>query len=183
MNRFSHRAHGEDGATLIFVIGFMVVVGLVGAGLATQLSSSSKTRVALDKQRNREYSADAAILKRIGEVREHMESTDAIEPCPGPTSTTRYTDPSDVLNDFPIQVDCQFDLFDLETNTELRNATFTACAPQEPGEKCPDSATIIRAQVHYERDGECADNPDDPPITCETILVRETQIRTWSVNS
>ena len=32
---------GEEGATLLLVIGFMLFVGLITAGLATQLASSS----------------------------------------------------------------------------------------------------------------------------------------------
>jgi hypothetical protein len=163
------RKPGEEGATLIFVIGFMVLVGLVSAGLATQLSSSSRTRVALEKQRNREYSADGAILSRIGAVRDYMTNTDARFPCPGTSTSTQDAG----LNGVPIQVDCSFSLVSF-SGTVLRNATFEACAPQS-GIECPDSAVIIRAQVHYESTAAWHEQfiPD--------AEIR-TYIQSWSVN-
>lgn len=162
---------GEEGATLILVIGFMLLVGLISAGLATQLVSSSMTRVALDKARNREYSADGAILRSIAAVRSTMQTTNAQAPCP--EATTQY--PA-MTYGVKIQVDCSFSLLGF-SGVVLRNATFTACAPQSPGATCPTSAVIIKARVHYS-------TPDpQPALNAPTVDVDKTYIATWSVNS
>lgn len=174
MRRRVQRDRGEEGATLILVIGFMLMVGLISAGLATQLASSTMTRVALDQARNREYSADGAIEGDIAQVRTNMTRTpsdpvvNALAPCP--SSFTR------TLNDVDIQVDCSFSLLGF-SGVVLRNATFTACAPQSPGATCPTSAVIIKARVHYS-------TPDpQPPLNATTVNVDKTYIATWSVNS
>jgi Tfp pilus assembly protein PilX len=92
MRRRRFHKRGEDGATLIFVIGFMVLVGFVSAGLATQLATSSKTHVALDQARNKQYAADAAITSDIATVRTNMTASNpnppnALAPCPSSAPT------------------------------------------------------------------------------------------------
>jgi hypothetical protein len=170
--RFRHD-RGEEGATLLLVIGFMVFVGLISAGLATQLGSSTLTRVALDQARNRQYSADGAILKDIAAVRSTMTTTNALAPCPGATSTTQY--PA-MTYGIPIQVDCSFSLLSFSGEV-LRNATFTACPPQSGGVPCPAPAVIIKTQVHYS-------TPDpQPALNATTVNVDKTYIATWSVKS
>ena len=165
------RRRGEDGATLLLVIGFMVLVGFVSAGLATQLASSSQSRVALDQARNREYAADGAILADIATVRTNMQSGNALAPCPA-TSVK----PGPQLNGVPIQVDCSFSLLSF-SGTVLRNATFVACAPQSGTALCPSSAVIIKAQVHYS-------TPDpQPALNATSVNVDNTYVATWSVVS
>lgn len=167
MNFRTKRDRGEEGATLIFVIGFMVLVGLVCAGLATQLATSSKTRVALDKARNREYAADAAILTDLAQVRDNMTNNNqALAPCPSAKLTQ-------TLNGVTIQVDCSFSLFSLSGLLQ-RNARFRACVPQPGGADCPFAASIIDAQVHYQA--------PEPPNS-NSITVDKTYVLTWSVNS
>jgi hypothetical protein len=158
----------EDGATLILVLGFMVMVGMVSAGLATQLASSSKTRVALDAARNREYAADAAILQEIAQVRQNLTNDDAITPCRSPKLVQ-----SPGLNDVDIQVDCSYSLFSLSGLLQ-RNATFSACAPQPANANCPSAATIIKAQVHY-ASTDAALDPD--------IDVTQTYVQSWNLRS
>ena len=170
------RKRGEDGATLIFVIGFMVLVGLITAGLATQLESSSHTRVALDNQRDREYAADAAITSDIAQVRTNMTRTppdpavNALAPCPSTTWTQ-------TLNDVDIRVDCSFSLLSF-SGAVLRNATFTAsCAPQSHGATCPTGVVIMKAQVHYS-------TPDpQPALNATSINVNKSYVATWSVTT
>jgi hypothetical protein len=162
------RKRAEDGATLILVLGFMVMVGMVSAGLATQLASSSRTRVALDGARDREYAADAALLEDVAQVRQNLTNDDALTPCP---STKLVQNPG--LNDVAIQVDCSFSLFSLSGIIQ-RNATFAACAPQPSNANCPSSAVIIKAQVHYAS----TDPPNDTDID-----VTRTYVQSWNLKS
>src|SRR5262249_51388404 len=153
------------GATLIFVLGFMVMVGLMTAGLATQLGSSSKTRVSLDRARNREYAADAAILTDIARVRGNMQTVSALgPPAAGPCpSSSRVQNPG--LNGVPVQVDCSYPgpTFTLSSFVQ-RNVRFTACSPQSNGtQPCPTGPTgsvIIQAVVNFASDNA----PGDPTI-------------------
>lgn len=165
------RDRGEGGATLIFVIGFMVLVGLVSAGLATQLATSSMTRVALDKARNREYAADAAILTNIAQVRDNITHGKAL-PSPGPDPCLPKV--FQTLNLIPIQVDCSYTRTTTLSGFVQRDATFVACPEQSGGGTCPASAVIIRAQVNYG-----SPNPPSDP----SISVSKTYIQTWSVVS
>src|SRR5690242_163984 len=143
------RKRAEDGATLILVIGFMVMVGLITAGLAAQLASSSETRVALDIARNREYAADGAILKYIPQVRGYMQNH-PLAPCSSSGSTHNLITQNPGLNGVPVQVDCDFSgvSFTLSGFVQ-RNVKFTACPPQSGGAPCPPSAAIIQARVNY----------------------------------
>ena len=167
MRRHVLHDRGEEGATLLMVIGFMLMVGLISAGLTNQLASSSKTRVALDQARNREYSADSGIVSSMAAVRSRMTTTNALAPCPA--STTQY--PA-----FNVQVDCSFTLLSFSGDV-LRNATFTACAPQSGGASCPAQAVIIKAQVHYS-------TPDpQPALNATTVTVDQTYVATWSVKT
>jgi hypothetical protein len=171
MRRRGLHERGEEGATLILVIGFMVFVGLISAALATQLASSSITRIALDRARNRQYAADGAIEWDIGQVRSYMTNTSATAPCPGANSTRV---PPTVLNGVPIQVDCSYNqTFTLSLFVQ-RDATFTACLPQPGNAKCPASAVIIKAQVNFASQNAPGDT---------TITVDKTYIQTWSVAS
>ena len=171
MTRRLLRSRGEDGATLILVIGFMVMVGLVSAGLASQLASSSESRVALDTARNREYAADGAILSYIPIVRSQMESS-PLGPCPG-THSVRSPGPD--LNGVDIQVDCDFPGIGFTlAGFVQRNVKFTACAPQPGNIPCPPGAVIIQAQVNYAA--------QDPPAS-SSIDVTRTYIQTWNVKA
>jgi hypothetical protein len=164
------RKRGEEGATLILVIGFMVMVGLISAGLATQLASSSSTRIALDKSRNREYAADGAILTNIARVRDnivnHGQAVPPSDPCGSKVVRT--------LNGVTVQVDCTYTRSLTLSGFLQRDATFVACELQSGGGACPGSAVIIRAQVNY-----ASQNPPGDA----SVQVSKTYIQTWSVNS
>ena len=58
----------ESGTALILAIGFMVVIGLIGAAMLSSVSSGLASRVALDQARTREYAADSAIQDAITRV-------------------------------------------------------------------------------------------------------------------
>jgi hypothetical protein len=171
MTKRLFRKRDEEGATLILVIGFMLMVGLVSAGLATQLASTSKSRVALDTARNRQYAADGAILEYIPIVRSQMESS-PLGPCPG---THSFRSPGPRLNGVDIQVDCDFPGIGFTLSGFVqRNVKFTACAPQPGNAPCPSDAVIIQAQVNYAS--------QDPPAAT-SIDVTRTYIQTWNVKS
>src|SRR6185369_2072380 len=109
-------------------IGFMVLVGLVSAGLATQLASSSRTRVALDSARNRQYAADAAILTNIAQVRDNIVNHGQALPAPGPDPCLPKV--VQTLNNVTVQVDCSYTRSITNTGFVQRDATFTACKQQ-----------------------------------------------------
>jgi hypothetical protein len=163
--------YGEDGATLLFVIGFMVMVGLMMAGVTTQLASSSTTRVALDVARNKQYAADGAIETDIGVVRDRLTRGNSRQnQCP-PSSLVQNPG----LNGVPIQVDCTYlpNLFTLSGFVQ-RDAVFTACPPQAVGTACPASAVIIEARVNFASENASVDS---------SIVVNKTYIQSWSVKS
>ena len=76
----------ESGASLILAIAFMLVAGTIGASLLASVSSSSYNRVGLDKVRNRQYDADAAIERAIAHIRSVNPITGSYDDaCSAPT--------------------------------------------------------------------------------------------------
>ena len=134
----------EAGATLLFVIGFMLLIGFMTTGLVTQIASSSHTRLSLDTARNREYAADAAIEADIGQVRSNMTGGQALSPCPG----ALRLNPG--LNNVPVQVDCSYPATGYPGITlsgfVQRNVVFKACVLQPVGTPCPPAAVLIEAR-------------------------------------
>jgi hypothetical protein len=163
---------GEEGATLILVIGFMVVVGLMVGAFTSQLASSSSSRVALESARNQQYAADAAIQQDIATVRKNMQAPigDALTPCP---DSSLVQNPG--LNDVPVQVDCTFIRSVTLSGFVQRNAVFTARAcPPATGAPCPTAPATITAQVNFVSENSLVD---------PTIIVTKTHIQSWSVKS
>jgi hypothetical protein len=157
---------GERGAALILAIGFMIAVGAICAGLLGLITTSVGARPQLDKVRNRQYAADAAIESAIANVRSL--------PAPGETPcanalTTQNAGPF-TLNGVAIRVSCQ-DALDYVLGTGVillqRNVIFSACdASAFP---CTATNAIIRAQVNYES------------IPGSPLLLTHTYIQSWSV--
>jgi hypothetical protein len=148
-----------------------VFVGLVSAGLATQLATSSTTRVALSNARNRQYAADSAILTNIAQVRDHITNGEAL-PAPGPDPCLPKV--VQTTNNLAVQVDCSYTRRITLSGFVQRDATMLACPAQVGGAACPSSAVIIRAEVNYASQNA----PSDVSIT-----VSKTYIQTWSVTS
>jgi len=157
----ARRARGEDGATLILVIGFMVMIGFVLAGLSSQLSNSLTTRTGLVRARDREYDADAAIETAITQVRNNINGAN---PCSGVNT------PSTGPNGVSIQVTCNYKSGGLTLSGAVRReATFAACESS-----CgPSSSAIIKAQVSF---------ASLTPPNSSPIVVNKTYIESWSVN-
>lgn len=93
MTSAGHRsAHKDSGAALLLAIGFMTMIGLISAGLASLTMSSLKNRSTLELVRDRQYAADGAIELAISQVR--------VLTCSSPSGFTE-----DTLNGVAIRVD------------------------------------------------------------------------------
>jgi Tfp pilus assembly protein PilX len=162
------KLHQRDqrGAALLLAIAFMVVVGLIGGGVITLLTSASTSRVALDNARNREYAADGGIEAAISQVRVNMTSGQALNPCSSPTNST--------LNGVSVQVTCVYAPTLTLSRYLQRNVIFTAVCAMPYTSTCTNGAVIIRAQVNYE-------SPSF--VTDPSITVSRTFIQSWSVNT
>src|SRR5262245_46770104 len=88
------RFKGEDGASLILVVAFMVIIGAISAAVISTTGSGLQSRVALDQARNREYAADAAIESMIASARAAGGAA-----CPSAANSS--------LNGIDIHVDCR----------------------------------------------------------------------------
>ena len=165
MSRAMHRSGGTEdrGAALILAIAFVVMIGTIGAGLASLITSSSNTRVSLQTLRNREYSADGAIEEAVAMVRGLDGDTTASCSTAGGTSVS-------TINSIAIRVDWNAVCSVVRgTSGELfaqRNVVFEAC--ENNGATCDSAAVIVRAQVNF-RDDSSGD-------------VVDTFVQSWSVN-
>jgi hypothetical protein len=156
----------ESGATLLLAIAFLIVVGLIGGGVITLVSSASTGRVALDNTRDREYAADGAIEGAIAQVRLNMTSGSALNPCnPLP--------PPPPMNNVTMHVTCAFAPTLTTTRYLQRNVIFTAQCANPYTAQCPNGNVILRAQVNYASSSLATDT---------SIVVTRTYVQSWSVN-
>ena len=67
MNRAPHAARPDQdpGAALIVAIGFVVMIGMIAAGLTAMVTSGVGNRAILESVRNRQYAADGAVEEAI----------------------------------------------------------------------------------------------------------------------
>jgi hypothetical protein len=148
----------ERGAALIIAIAFMMMIGVVSAGLLAFITTSVNARPRLDAVRNRQYAADAAIEYSIARVRGVGANGPALTSCAGPDTQTS--------NSVTIRVECTD--VPISVNGFLqRNVVFVACLSSAAN--CTNEA-IIRAQVNYEA------------TFSSPIVVTKTYIQSWSVN-
>lgn len=151
----------DEGAVLILAIGFVLLVSAIAAALAALIMSSTATGTTLEKVRNQQYAADAAIQFAITQVRDTARAESA------PCGSAGYTSS---LNSVDIRVDCSnaVTVIGDPNNTVLaqRNVIFVACV--NTGEPCTNAATIIRAQVNFEQRYDSS--------------VTKTFVQSWSVN-
>jgi hypothetical protein len=153
----------ERGATLIFAIGFLVVVGSIAAATLAFVNSGLGQRSVLDTVRNRQYAADAAVEHVVAQVRANPDDGVDVAANVCPTTST--------LDGVTIRVTCasapQLTLDPTNQVLLLRNVVISAaCVPD--GKLCTNADTIVRAEVNFEGDS-------DGPITGVTI-------QSWSVN-
>jgi hypothetical protein len=163
MTRWSRRvtstaSDADRGAALLLAIGFVLLVSAIAAALAALITSSTSNSITLEKIRNRQYAADAAVHDAITKIRISDRAT---------APTCGY---QSELNNVEIRVDCANAITVLPSadNQVLgqRNVIFVACP--DTGSACLNADVIIRAQVNFEQrfDGE----------------VTRTYIQSWSVN-
>ena len=153
----------DTGAALILAIGFVVMVGSIGAGMAALVTSSLNNRVTLEQVRNRQYSADGAITEAISIVRSEVGG--ALDSC-----TSAGGSAVDTMNHVATRVDwinaCRT-VVDASGNVVAqRNVIFSAC--EDTGSPCVAPNVIIRAQVNFQQ--------------AETGTVTKTFIQSWSVD-
>jgi len=157
----------ERGATLLLVIGFIVIVALMSSAVLGLLLTGTKSRVALDQARNREYSADGAVEHAIADVRANMQ-THPFTPCP--SAHIPYAKGALPNGQVDMQVDCTYDPWHTLSGFLQRNVVFVACA-QQGGPQCGPG--IISARVNFQ---------SDDSAVATSITVSKTFIQTWSVN-
>ncbi len=157
-----HR-HRDRGTALLLTIGFVVMIGAIGGGLAGLVTSGLNNTVTLERLRDRQYAADGAVEQAIAEVRAQMETRDpCVEGAAGAVPT--------VLNGVSIRVDwsgaCGVVQGEPGSIFLQRNVVFRACV--DVGEPCTPDTTIVTAQVNFEQG-------DSGPV-------RSTVIQSWSVD-
>ncbi len=156
--------HEDRGAILILAIGFVVMIGAIGAGLAALVTTSLNNRGSLERVRDREYAADAAIEDAIVVVRSASTAgSDACQSVTGVSMTLGF-------NSFDIRVDWRNACGVVRSADGFvlvqRDAIFAACP--STGIACTDASVIIRAEVNFQQGA--------------TGAVTQTFVQSWSVN-
>ena len=152
----------ESGVALVLALSFMVLIGLVTSALLNSLISSVDQRTVLDRVRNRQYAADAAIEKDTARVRALGGGGAGSQAC-APGSRIPYA-----LNGVTIHVTCTNVRTQTISGFEQRNVVFSSCLDTGSGE-CTATNTIVSAQVNYEGQGS------------PTPIITKTYIQSWTV--
>jgi hypothetical protein len=159
MMRCRNRRGNDDGAALVFAIGFVVMVGAIMAGLTGLVISSMNNRGTLETVRDRQYAADGAIEIAIAQARTAL-----------PACTSTPSSAVSTLNAIRIRVESQAACVVVRGSDGIaltqRNMIFTACLDTESA--CTERSVIIRAEVNFAR-------PSSGGVTT-------TAIQSWSVN-
>ena len=139
-------------------IGFVLMVGSIGAGLAGIATTSLNNRNTLEVVRNREYAADGAVEEAIANVRAAQTCT---------PSSGSLVDLS-IVTSGGIRVDwltvCPTVASSDSTTYPQRNVIFSAC--ENTGTTCDPTKVIVRAQVNFEP---------------AAGMVTKTFVQSWSV--
>ena len=155
-------ADRDTGAALILAIGFVLMVGSIGAGMAALVSSSLNNRFTLEEVRNRQYSAEGAITEAISDVR--AGTGGPLDSC-----TSAGGSIVDSMNHLETRVDwissCGTTIDPDGNVVAQRNVLFSAC--EDTGAPCASAAVIIRAQVNFQQ--------------AQTGAVTRTFVQSWSV--
>ncbi len=139
-------------------IGFVLMVGSIGAGLAGIATTSLNHRNSLEVVRNREYAADGAVEEAITKVR-----TLTCTPTTGSLVDTSIV-ASGIRVDWAVACGTVMSS-DSTTSYPQRNVIFSAC--ENVGPTCDPAQVIVRAQVNFE--------PAAGTVT-------KTFVQSWSVN-
>jgi len=158
-----HRAARDDGAALLLAIGFVVMIGSIGAGLASLVTSGVNNRITLEQVRDRQYAAEGAIELSINDTLSDITG----QPCAAALSASKPV----TLNSFDIHVDrnnaCSVVRGGDAVVVVQRNVIFTACL--ETGSPCTPEDVIVRAQINFAQVG--------------TNPVTKTSVQSWNVGS
>ena len=160
VTRRDRPAH-DRGAALVVAIGFVVMIGMIGAGLTSMISSGVGNRARLEVVRDRQYAADGAIETEIATM---------VSELPGGSVACGDTRTSTVsANGLAIRVEafvtCGAVRGDSGAPEVQRSTVFTACV--DPGGPCPADDVILRALVGFDQ------------ATDGTVL--HTSVHSWSV--
>ncbi len=159
MTRQRSRPHHQDcGAALLLAVGFVLMIGTIGGGLAALATSSLDNRNTLEEVRNREYAADGAIETAISQAR--LQTCES-----GSGSIVDST-----MNSVSIRVDwvssCRVTPSSDGTDVPQWNVLLSACE-QDEATLCAPDMVIIRARLNFEQTG---------------ASVTRTYVQSWSVN-
>ena len=122
-------------------IGFVLMVGSIGAGLAGIATTSLNNRNNLEVVRNREYAADGAVEEAITKVR-------VLTCLPATGSLTDTSIAGAGIRVDWLNVCTTVKTSDLTTSYDQRNVIFSAC--ENTGTTCDPAKLIVRAQVNFE---------------------------------
>ncbi len=157
----------DSGASLLLAIGFILMVGVMSAGLVGLATSSLNNRATLSVLRNREYAADGAIEQAIAQVRVLTDAAVAsgASPCSPPNTPI-----SDTLTGLTMRVEwvqaCGVVQATDGTVVGQHNVIFSACA--DVGTPCDPAQVIVRAAVDFQQ--------------ASGGVVTKTYVQSWSVN-
>lgn len=152
----------DRGAALIVAIGFVVMIGMMGAGLTSMITSGVGNRIALEEIRDVQYAADGAVEETIATIRAGVDA--ATIGCDTAVAPGHLA-----LNGVAIRVDASVLCGAVRGADGLPvvqvNATFRACV--DAGVACAGDAVVVHALVGFERD------PSGD--------VARSNVRSWSV--
>lgn len=166
-DRRQRAQHPDSGAALILVVGFILMVGMISAGLIGLATTGLNNRSTLQLVRDRQYAADAAINQAIADARGRPPVT----PCTAATGSTTYPK----LNSTGVSIRVDWDnscLINTVTSSDgssfpQRNIIFSAFCGDQTIADCNFADVIIRAQVNFE------------PASGVTT---KTYVQSWSVS-
>jgi hypothetical protein len=150
MTRRQDPRHRDSGAALIMVIGFILMVGMIGGGLIGLATTGLNNRSTLQMVRDRQYAADAAINQAIADARARPPVT----PCTAATGTATYLK----LNSTGVSIRVDWDNSCVNNKVKSsdgnfypqRNIIFSAFCGDQTAANCNFPDVIIRAQVNFE---------------------------------
>jgi hypothetical protein len=157
MSRLRHRfTTEEDGAVLLITLAFMTFVGLIAGALLNYANTNLVSTVKLKAARSVTYDADAAMETAIATVR--------IDPARGYVGAC---DPIAAVAANNVGSDMRVDCVPTLMPVFQRKVYLTVCPASVVTTPCPDTSSLLRAEVVFYDDG---------------AFGREALVNTWSTN-
>jgi hypothetical protein len=160
------RRPDEDcGASLILAIAFVLMVGVISAGLLALATTGLSNRNTLQTVRNRQYAADGAIEQAISQTR-----TGTCSSPPGSLTDSYVGTYNAATVTVVIRVDWSTACGAVQgaegTVVAQRNVIFAAC--ENTGAACDPAKVIVRAAVNFQQ------------ALGGSVAI--TSVQSWSVN-